>query len=818
MLAQSDIAANGSLSILDNGTLTSLQLSPVTLTNTGIIADAGKLVLGYGSGGTSSIVNAAGATFDLTSNDAQISNGGTSTTLTIVNAGLIAKTGGNGLSTITGTITNSGTIESASGTLRLTGSPGGTGTLKIDSGATLDLANGLSNTQAVIFTGGGGATLKLEKDVSIKTLTGFGAGDRLDIANGTITSATLAGTTLTVVAGTLTTTYVSAALAGDAVTVTPDGATGSFVNLLRAASATHTPEPLAFGNHHVGDAVNLGLTVSNTAAADGYSEKLDASFAGASTGFTASGSFTGLAAGQSNTTSLTAGLNTSTAGTLSGTATLSLLSDGSQIDNRGTTALPSQTVNLTGAVYNYAAASLASTSITLANQHVGVADTATLAIGNVAAAGGYSEALDAMFAGGTGVATGTGSLVGLKAGAPAGSLTLGLNTAVAGALTGSETIALTSDGAGIDGLGTTSLGTQTVNVTGAVYNYASASLANGGTVTLANTHVGQAATGLLTVTNSAAAGNYSEALDGALSGAASGFSAAGSFAGVTAGNSATLAVGATSNASGVYTGTATLGLTSDGANIDGLGTTALAGQTVTITGAAYNYASAQLASTTINLGVVHTGSVASQALGLTNGAAANGYSEALDASLSGGSAGVTVSGSLAGLGAGQSSSALSIGLSTSSAGTYSGTALLNLVSDGTNIDSLGTTTLAGQTITVTETVDNYAVAAFQDTGGPAATGTSTNETINLGSATQGAAALTLALGALNAATGLSDLLQGSITTQGAAGFTNSGFGSFSGLAAGQSEQSQHVTLSTSTAGTFTEIDRAVQQRHQRERL
>ena len=805
VLAESNITAGGSLSILDDGTFTSLQLSAVTLTNSGTIADAGKLAFGFGTGGTTSLVNQAGAVFDLTSNDAQISNSGTTSTITITNAGLIAKTGGTGLSTIAGPIVNSGTIESAAGTLRLAGSSlTGTGALKIDAGATLDLAAAPAATQAISFTGGAGATLKLEHDVSFKNLGGFGAGDRLDIASGTITTATLSGTTLTVVAGTTTTTYASASLAGDAVTVTPDGAIGSYVNVFREAAATHAPEPLAFGNHHVGDTVSIGLTVSNTAASDGYSENLDASLSGASAALTASGSLSGLAAGASNSTSLTVGLSTTKAGAVSGAATLSLLSDGSGVDNRGTTALPSQIVNLSGAVYNYAAASLASSTITLANQHVGAADSAALSVSNTAATGGYSEALDATFAASTGAANGTGSLSGLAAGSAGNGLAVGLSTAGAGALSGTDTLAFVSDGTGIDGLGTTALNTQTVTITGAVYNYAAASVANGGTVTLAESHVGQAVSGLLGVTNSAAAGSYSEALDASLSGGGTGFSATGSFAGLAAGSGTSLTVGATSSAAGAYTGIATLGLVSDGTGIDGLGTTTLTGQTVVITGAAYAYASAQVTSTTINLGVVHTGSVASASLGLTNAAAANGYSEALDASLSGGSTGVLASGSLTGLAAGASSSALAIGLSTSSSGSYSGTALLSLVSDGAGIDTLGTTTLTGQTITVTGTVDNYAVATFQDTGGPAATGSSTNETINLGSATQGGTALSLSLGALNAATGLADLLQGSVTTAGAAGFANSGFGSFSGLGAGQSEQSQRVVLSTSSAGTFSE--------------
>jgi hypothetical protein len=190
---------------------------------------------------------------------------------------------------------------------------------------------------------------------------------------------------------------------------------------------------------------------------------------------------------------------------------------------------------------------------------------------------------------------------------------------------------------------------------------------------------------------------------------------------------------------------------------------------------------------------------------LTNAAPTGGYSESLDAGLTGASAGLSTSGSITGLAAGLTdTSTLQVSVKTAATGAYSGTATLGLISDGAGTSGLGTTTLTSQIVTVTATVDNYAVAAFEDPSGPAITGTSTNATINLGSAIQGAAATTLTLGVLNAATGLADLLGGTLTSAGGAGFTNSGFGTFSGLSAGQDEHAQGVSLSTSAAGTFTE--------------
>jgi hypothetical protein len=594
-----------------------------------------------------------------------------------------------GFGTLATNVSNSGVIEAKGGTLILSGAVSGTGTLQIDNGGTLSLAS--TDAENVTFTGiNAGLAVTKTPGSFTGTLAGFGPGDSLGFGTMGVASAAFAGSTLAVTfTGSTTQTYAlaAAAAANERLGLSSNGDTVTAYRY--AAASTHTPEPVAFGNHHVGDVVSTALSITNTAAADGYSEALDASIGGGTGGVTGvNGSFTGLVAGATNNSSLTVGLNTSSTGSKSGTATISLFTDGT----------------------------------------------------------------------------------------------------------------------GIDGDAALSIGTQTVNVSGAVYAYAKASLANNGTVTLANAHVGQAVSGQLVVTNSAAVGNYSEALDVSIT-PSSPFTGVGSLSAVAAGSSGTLSVGYSGGGAGVYSGTETLALVSDGTAIgDGLGTTTLASQLVTVTGASYAYASPSLASSSVNLGVVHVGQADSAALTLTNGAAAGGYSEALDAGLGGASAGVTTSGTVSGLAAGAvDMSSLLVGLATSTSGSFSGTALLSLASDGNAInDGLGTTSLGSQTITVSGIVDNYASAAFQDPGGPAITGSGTQYSVSLGAVVQGSAAEVLSLGVLNAATGLSDLLQGTISSAGGSGFTNGGFGAFSGLGAGQGEHSQSVTLATSTAGTFTE--------------
>jgi hypothetical protein len=248
-----------------------------------------------------------------------------------------------------------------------------------------------------------------------------------------------------------------------------------------------------------------------------------------------------------------------------------------------------------------------------------------------------------------------------------------------------------------------------------------------------------------------------------------------------------------------------VGLVSDGTGVDGLGTTSLLGQTITVTGGNYALASGTLASSTLNLGIIHAATAATGTLALTNGAPTGGFGESLDAGLSGASAGLSTAGSIAGLLAGaKDTSTLKLTVNTATTGAYTGTATLALVSDGAGTSGLGTTSLGTQAVNVTATVDNFALAALEDPSGPALSGTSINETLNLGSTLQGNAALTATIGVLNAATALADQLGGTLSSTGAAGFTNSGLGSFALLSAGQDEHAQTVSLATGTAGTFSE--------------
>ncbi|MBP1729840.1 MAG: hypothetical protein H6Q55_269, partial [Deltaproteobacteria bacterium] len=205
-----------------------------------------------------------------------------------------------------------------------------------------------------------------------------------------------------------------------------------------AQAGPHTPEPVNLGNVRLGAvAPSQTLSIANVAADP--AEGLNASISTASTGLTASGSFTGLVAGTTNSTSLTVGMtNMNTAGSRNGTATITLASDGAY--NSGVaTPLGTQTVNVTGGVYQVAQPMLASDTIVLANRHVGDAATQALSITNTSAApAGYQEGLNASFSGtSTGNVTATGSVALLGQGATNNtSLIVGIDTSSAGAKSG----------------------------------------------------------------------------------------------------------------------------------------------------------------------------------------------------------------------------------------------------------------------------------------------------------------------------------------------------------------------------------------------
>jgi hypothetical protein len=334
-------------------------------TNSGTVLAGAEILADFPSGtGAVTIANQSGAVFDLTADGLTFDPYGVSPPV-LDNAGTFAKIGGTGTSTIGFGFTNTGLVDAASGTLRLTAAVGGSGTLGIESGDTLELASGGNAASNTISFNGLGATLRIDTNTAIANpIEGLGGGSRIDLPDAASATAVINGDTLVVTPnGGTALDYVSTgSLANLHVSTGSDGGSGSLVTLYyEAAASVAAPNPVNFGIIHVGDTISHTLGISNLAPAGAFSENLDGSIGGTTGAIVASGSFSGLGGGATDTTDLTVGLDaadTTTAGTISGSATVTLASDGTGIDTFGTTALTQQVVAANATVNNYATATI----------------------------------------------------------------------------------------------------------------------------------------------------------------------------------------------------------------------------------------------------------------------------------------------------------------------------------------------------------------------------------------------------------------------------------------------------------------------------
>lgn len=157
---------------------------------------------------------------------------------------------GQGNANAYGAIVDNGTIVASGGTLTL-GALSGNGTLQIGAGATLELNARCGAGQSVAFTGAN-ATLALaaEYDAPSGTLTGFAAGDTIDVLGSQISLATFNATSA---AGGVLNLYYGTQLAaqlqltgnyaGDVFLTAGDGAGGTLVSVTAGSGTNPKPSP-----------------------------------------------------------------------------------------------------------------------------------------------------------------------------------------------------------------------------------------------------------------------------------------------------------------------------------------------------------------------------------------------------------------------------------------------------------------------------------------------------------------------------------------------------------------------------------------------
>ncbi len=244
---------------------------------------------------------------------------------------------------------------------------------------------------------------------------------------------------------------------------------------------------------------------------------------------------------------------------------------------------------------NYALAAAASTqTANVGSFHVGVAKTVAVTLNNTAAANAtYTETLQSNgFTSTTTHFSAAGSASGIiGGGSGSGTLLVGVDTGLgAGVQSGSSVLAMQSNAVNSSGFGTVSIGNQTITLNATGYNLAATGYSTT-SVALGTIHLGASfGTQSLSIDNTLAAGTYNETL-GASFANVSGVSTSGGPVTVAAGAAAntSLTVGL-ANSAGPHSGTVDVQFDSQAVNSSGLGSTALAGltKTVTVSGNVFN--------------------------------------------------------------------------------------------------------------------------------------------------------------------------------------------------------------------------------------
>jgi hypothetical protein len=182
-------------------------------------------------------------------------------------------------------------------------------------------------------------------------------------------------------------------------------------NVFRLATGSAT-SPVDIGGARVGiGALTGNLSVTNTAAADGFSENLNANITTTTPQITGSGGqITGLTPQQTNSNALNVTLDSSTAGAKSGTATVQFQSNGMGIDGGAPVNNGSQVVTVTGNVYTPAVASVLTTSpINFGIVHVNdPTQTKNVTVQNGATATALNDVLIGSISAGSGPFSGNG--------------------------------------------------------------------------------------------------------------------------------------------------------------------------------------------------------------------------------------------------------------------------------------------------------------------------------------------------------------------------------------------------------------------------
>ena len=237
------------------------------LSVTGSVTQTGAVTIGDASKSSASLSIAKGATWTI--NGAVGISHGTSTKSSIKVAGTLIKSGATGSSVINLATTDTGLIEAAVGTLDFSNKVAGTGTVKIDAGATLEADSTMASTLTVAFNGAG-ATLALKKPTGVAaTISGYAVGDTIDLLKIAATGASINGSDQLVIvngATTVASLKLTGTYSGATFTIGSDGHGGTNVTLLTAAGVPppgSTPQAFVAAMAGLGGASGSAATLTH---------------------------------------------------------------------------------------------------------------------------------------------------------------------------------------------------------------------------------------------------------------------------------------------------------------------------------------------------------------------------------------------------------------------------------------------------------------------------------------------------------------------------------------------------------------------------
>ena len=710
-----NVGAND-LNNFSSGTLTNGQYeadagSTLNLNTGAIVTDAAGIIL---SGAGSSITTSAGP---IETTLTTIAAGGAlnvlaarnyTTTNDIGNSGVILLGGGNfapnsvtntatglltGFGTVTqangGPVANAGTVSSSSGTLSVTGGISGQGTVGSAAGSTLDLSAAPRDSTAGLFSVSGNVALGSHNVIVSSDYHNFNFG----VGNGFNAHANVTGTGKILATG-----DVGLGISG--------------ADVSNGKSSTPT---LALGNVHVTGSGNTSFTVDNTGTT-GPSLRGAVQNGASSPGLVVTAQNFGPVAPGASSAAQTVGFNAGSAGAINGSFKVV-----SNFDN-----VASLTVGVTASAYDFANPTVNTTQpVNVGNFHVGSAPAqAAVSVSNATISdAAFQEGLDASTGAATGAATSNAGSFSLLAagGTNASAIKVGVNGTTAGVETGMVALNLVSDGASTSHLGTTTLASQNVSVTGTGYNLASSNTIAPISFGVLHTNTGTH-TEALTVSNTAPTGAYSEGLDSSFGGYTNkgglNVTASGSITNLAAGatDASSLVLSLSTATAGMVNGTILVHQASNG-TIDGLGNTALADQNPGVSGTVQatvtNLATPQINNAPINVGNVRIGSAApTQGVSVTNTAPAGGFSESLIGNVTGTTGtGITAAGGFGPPSAnpevapqGTDARSIQVGIDTASAGAKAGSAVIDFKSDGTAFQGGTVTDLGNTSVAVTGAV------------------------------------------------------------------------------------------------------------------